>query len=51
MFDNHSSTGKIIKAILPVHPMGNPLDLDELYKFSDNNLVVVEDMLAHFAHG
>ena len=48
-FDNHSSTGKIIKAILPVHPMGNPLDLDELYKFSsDNNLVVVEDAAGAF---
>ena len=48
-FEDYSSTGKKIKAILPVHPLGTPLCLRELYEFSSaNGLAVVEDAAGAF---
>ena len=48
-FEEYSSTGKKIKAVLPVHPLGIPLCLRELYEFSSaNGLAVVEDAAGAF---
>ena len=48
-FDDYLSTGKRIKAILPVHPLGSPLCLRELYEFSSTNgMSVVEDAAGAF---
>ena len=48
-FDNHSVDGQNYKSHSASASYGNLLDLDELYKFSsDNNLVVVEDAAGAF---
>lgn len=40
----HKSSGRTIKAIMPMHTFGHPVDLDELIKLCDCwNLVLIED--------
>lgn len=48
-FDESLANGEQIAAIMPVHPLGNPLNLDELYRFANKNkLIVVEDAAGAF---